>query len=291
MGRKYPKISARRYTQLITAVLYNCNFKGFAKGNLFTGSTKGICVPGLNCYSCPGAVTACPLGSLQSGLASSKYRIPYYVIGTLLLFGILLGRLICGFLCPFGFLQELLHKIPVPKIKKSRFTRILSYLKYVILLVFAIAIPLVKLFPGFCKYICPAGTLEGAVPLIIADEGLRENLGFLFSWKVFILAATLLICMFCYRAFCRFICPLGAFYSLFNPISVFGVKVDENKCTHCNACVKNCRMDVHRISDHECIQCGECMKDCEVKAISFGYKGPGASADKKQGSRKGSPTS
>ncbi|MBR4909907.1 MAG: 4Fe-4S binding protein [Clostridia bacterium] len=262
----------RRYTQLLTAVLYNANLGGFITGKIYKGDTKGVCVPGLNCYSCPGAIGACPLGSLQSGLLSSKYRIPYYILGTLLLFGLLLGRLICGFLCPFGFLQELLHKIPTKKIKKCRATRILSKLKYAILVGFVIVIPLFKLAPGFCKYICPAGTLEGGIPLAITNETLRSMLGFLFSWKTFVLALTLLICVFCYRAFCRFICPLGALYSLFNPISFFGIKVDAAKCTRCNACVKACKMDVKKVCDGECIQCGECIKSCPQNAISYGVK-------------------
>ena len=268
-------LSARRYTQLIAAVLYNCNIKGFAQGKIFKGATKGLCVPGLNCYSCPGAVAACPLGSLQSALAASKYRFPYYVLGTLLLFGLLFGRLICGFLCPFGLLQELLHKIPGKKIKKSRVTRALSRLKYIILAVFVVGIPLVKLSPAFCKYICPAGTLEGGIPLVIKNEQLRAMLGFLFSWKVFVLAAVLLLCIFCYRAFCRFLCPLGAIYSFFQPVSFFGIKVDANKCTGCGACVRKCKMDVKKVCDGECIQCGECVACCPENAISYGYKGPG----------------
>ena len=271
--RKFPWLSFRRYTQLIAAVLYNCNIPGFAEGKIYKGDTKGICVPGLNCYSCPGAVGACPLGSLQAGLLSSKYgSFPYYVLGTLLLFCLLFGRLICGFLCPFGLLQELIYKIPTKKIKKNKVTRILSKLKYVILVAFVIVIPLVKGLPGFCKYICPDGTLLGGIPLVIMNEQLRDGLGFLFSWKVFVLAATLLLCIFCYRAFCRFICPLGAIYSLFNPISFFGIKVDRHKCTNCGACVKACKMDVKKVCDGECIQCGECKKHCPHNAISYGVK-------------------
>lgn len=272
--KKRPKLSFRRYTQLIAAVLYNCNLGGFVTGKIYKGATKGVCVPGLNCYSCPGAVAACPLGSLQSGLLSSRYKIPFYTLGTLLIFGILFGRLICGFLCPFGLLQELLYKIPTKKIKKNKVTRILSKLKYVILIAFVVIIPVVKLTPAFCKYICPAGTLEGGIPMVITNAPLREMLGFLFSWKVFVLAATLLVCVFCYRAFCRFICPLGALYSLFNPVSFFGIRVDENKCTRCGACVRACKTDVRRVCDGECIQCGECMKRCPENAISYGVKLP-----------------
>lgn len=261
--------SVRRYVQLMAAVLYNCNFKGFREGRIFKGDTKGICVPGLNCYSCPGAVGACPLGSLQSGLLSSWTKFPYYVLGTLMLFGILLGRLVCGFLCPFGFLQELLYMIPTPKIKKNKVTRVLSKLKYVILVAFVIIIPLVKFAPGFCKYICPAGTLEAGIPLVLGNEMLRETIGFIFSWKVFVLCATLLLCIFCFRGFCKFLCPLGAIYSFFNPVAFFGFRVDESKCTHCQACVRACRMDVKKVGDTECIQCGECRKKCPEGAIRF----------------------
>ena len=274
MKKGFPKISFRRYTQLIAAVLYNCNFKGFIDSSIYKGETKGVCVPGLNCYSCPGAVGACPLGSLQSALLSSKYKFPYYVLGTLLLFGLLFGRLICGFLCPFGLIQELLYLIPTPKIKKNKVTRVLSKLKYVILAVFAVAVPLIWLMPGFCKFICPAGTLEGGIPLVIGNEQLQSSIGFLFYWKISLLVVFLILCVFCYRTFCRFICPLGAIYSFFNPVSFFGVKVDMKKCTNCNACVKCCKMDVKKVCDGECIQCGECIRKCPEKAISFGYKGP-----------------
>lgn len=266
------KIGKRRYTQLIVAVLYNCNIKGFMTGNIYQGAVKGVCVPGLNCYSCPGAVASCPLGSLQSGLLSSKYKFPYYVLGTLILFGLILGRFICGFLCPFGLLQELIYKLPLPKIRKNRFTRILSYMKYVILVVFVILIPLIKLVPGFCKYICPAGTIEAGIPLVSANQELQSLVGFLFSWKIFVLAAVLLICSLCYRSFCRFVCPLGAAYSFFAPVSVVGIRVDTEKCINCSKCVDNCLMDVHKVGDRECIHCGSCAGHCPVDAISFGTK-------------------
>lgn len=274
MKANHFKRFARRYIQLLAAVLYNCNFKGFATGNIWQGSTKGLCAPGLNCYSCPGAVAACPLGSLQTALLSSKYKFPYYVLGTLLLLGLLLGRLICGFLCPFGFLQELLHKIPTPKLQKSRVTRALSLLKYVILLVFVIAMPLIALVPGFCEYICPAGTLEAGIPLTLLQERLRALTGVLFTWKVALLVLILVGCILCYRAFCRFLCPLGAIYSFFNPVSFFGIRVDRSKCIHCDACVRHCKMDVKKVCDRECIQCGECIASCPVDAIHYGVGRP-----------------
>lgn len=154
----------RRLIQLYTALLYNAHVKGFIKGDIYTGSSKMLCVPGFNCYSCPGAVGACPLGALQNAVASSGSRAPTYVLGILLLYGLILGRTICGFLCPVGLMQELLHKIPTPKVPKGRLTRAFSWVKYVILVVFVIGIPLWYAsqrypLPAFCKYICPAGTL------------------------------------------------------------------------------------------------------------------------------------
>jgi len=257
----------RRLTQVVTAVLYNCNITGFAEGKIYKGNTKQACVPGLNCYSCPGAIGSCPIGSLQSQLVASKLRFPYYVLGLMLLFGILLGRFICGFMCPFGLIQELLYKIPTPKLKKNSATTILSYLKYVILIVFVVLIPIIFHLPGFCKYICPAGTLEGGIVIGLLDHSIRKLFGKLFAWKLGVLIIILISSVFCFRVFCRFICPLGAFYSLFNRVALFKMVVDEHKCVNCGACKSFCKMDIGKVGDRECIQCGECREVCHACAI------------------------
>ena len=267
----------RKLVQLYSAVLYNAYAKGFIKGEIYTGSAKMVCVPGFNCYSCPAAVGACPLGSLQNALAASGNRTGFYVFGILMLWGLMLGRTICGWLCPLGLIQELLHKIPTPKIKKSSVTHVLTYLKYVMLAVFAVAVPLWfglkqgKAVPGFCKYICPAGTLEGAVGLLSnpGNSDLFGLLGIFFTRKFVIMMIIGLACVFCYRSFCRFLCPLGAIYGMFNRLAVTGVKVDADRCTHCGACAMNCRMDVRHVGDRECINCAQCMDVCRQGAISM----------------------
>lgn len=153
----------------------------------------------------------------------------------MILFGLLLGRVICGWLCPFGLIQELLYKIPSPKLVKNNATRTLTKLKYIIGLLFVIILPLVFFYavgvgaPAFCKYICPAGTLEAAVPLLSTNPFLKQNLGLLFNWKLFLLIVTIIASIVIYRPFCRFICPLGAFYNLFNKLSYFGIQVDAAK--------------------------------------------------------------
>ena len=292
--------SKRRLIQVYAALLYNAHIRGFIQGIIYTGKTKIACVPGFNCYSCPGAVGSCPLGALQNALAYSGKTVPFYIFGILILYGIILGRTICGFLCPLGLIQELLHKIPTPKIPKNSITRALSYLKYIILAVFVCGITLWyglahdTTIPGFCKYICPAGTFEGAAALLANPANAEDfgMLGILFTRKFIIMLLTALFCIFCYRAFCRFICPLGAIYSLFGKFSIIGVKVDKTRCSGCGACVSCCGMDVRKVGDRECINCGKCMEVCTQKAISikagsFTLKAPeGGCADDRPGAEK-----
>ena len=269
--------SRRRLIQLYSALLHNAHLRGFVEGEIYQGAGKSACVPGLNCYSCPAAVGACPLGALQNALGAAGHRAPWYVLGMLLLFGAVLGRTVCGWLCPLGLMQELLHKIPTFKLGKSRVTRLLSCLKYLLLLVFVLALPLWYglrhglPMPAFCKYICPAGTLEGTLGLL-AHPGNRELmglLGILFTRKFVILVAIGLACVFCYRSFCRFLCPLGALYGLFNRLCLVGVRVDAGRCNGCGACVRHCGMDVKQVGDRECIHCAACAAVCPQKAISL----------------------
>ena len=268
----------RRIIQLYAALLHNAYIKGFVKGEIFEGASKYVCAPGLNCYSCPGAIGACPLGSLQNALAESKTKIPTYILGIILLYSIILGRTICGYLCPVGLIQELLYKIKTPKLKKSKFTRILSYFKYILLGVLVIGIPLIYglqakniPLPGFCKYICPAGTFEGAIFLLSHPNNTDffGMLGHLFTWKFCLLIIFVVASIFIFRFFCRFFCPLGAIYGLFNKLAILGVKVDDYKCDHCNVCITHCKMDVKKVGDHECIQCGECINKCHTNAIKW----------------------
>ena len=262
----------RGWIQAVATLLTNIHLPNFLNGSLNRGKEKYACVPGLNCYSCPGAAGSCPIGAFQAVVGSSKFKFSYYVTGILILLGVLLGRFICGFLCPFGWFQELLHKIPSPKLSTQKL-KPLRYLKYGILLVMVILLPMVVINelgmgdPFFCKYLCPQGVLEGAIPLSITNEGIRTALGTLFSWKAFVLLAVILGSVFFYRPFCKWLCPLGAFYALLN-------RVDKDKCVSCGACAKACKMDVDvtRQPNHaECIRCGMCMKSCPTHAICYRY--------------------
>ena len=277
--------------QALATLATNANLKGFFEGKIYTGNTKVACVPGLNCYSCPGAVGSCPIGSLQAVIGSKKFSISYYVFGIMILIGALLGRLVCGLLCPFGFVQDLLYKIPTPKFKiPEKIDRPLRYLKYAILLVFVILLPmfLTNQFglgaPYFCKLICPAGTLGGALPLLATNEGLRATIGFLFFWKLSILIVIVALSIFTYRPFCKYICPLGAFYSFFNKIRFYKMEFVQDKCVNCGLCEKSCKMDINvraNPNSLECIRCGACTAACRHDALVMTYAGFGKKKEDK----------
>ena len=272
------KPTKRRIIQLYAALLTNANLKGFGSGQIYKGKVKFACVPGMNCYSCPAAGGSCPLGALQNALNATNTKLPYYIIGILLLYGFLFGRWICGFLCPFGLIQDLLYKIKTPKLKKSRFTRVASYFKYILLVVLVIIVPMLyagkMALPGFCKYVCPSGTLLGAGGLLSNPKNAKDlgMLGPLFTWKFILLMGFLVGMVFIYRFFCRFFCPLGAIYGLFNKISWLGMDLNKSKCVECGLCIGECLMDVKKVGDHECISCGRCVNVCPTNAIT--YKGP-----------------
>ena len=270
------KPSKRKIIQLYSALLFNANLKGFKTGVIYQGNVKNLCCPGINCYSCPGANTACPLGSLQNAMTSTDKSTIFYILGIILLYGLLAGRWICGWLCPFGLIQELLYKIKTPKVRKSKITRALSYFKYVVLVFFVFIIPILYSLrntpvPAFCKYICPAGTLEGAMGLLSnkVNESSLRMLGPIFTWKFLLMVSIIVGCVFIFRLFCRFLCPLGLLYGFFNKISIFGIKLDKPKCVDCGKCISKCKMDIRHVGDVECISCGECIDVCPTKAISF----------------------
>ncbi len=276
------KTNIRHVVQIAFTAITNGYIIGFINGKIFQGNLKMVCVPGLNCYSCPGALGACPIGSLQAVLSKRDNYISYYVLGFLILFGVTMGRFVCGFLCPFGLVQDFLHKIKLPKLKvPEKIDKHLRKLKYAILILFVVLMPLFltdEFGLGsvyYCKWICPSGTLFGGIPLISANPNLQEMLGALFSFKLFILIAIILLSIAIYRPFCKYICPLGAFYAMFNKISMYKMHYDISKCVNCNACNKACKMNVkvtENINSTECIRCGDCKSSCKFGAITSKFE-------------------
>ncbi|MDH5299161.1 MAG: 4Fe-4S binding protein [Desulfobulbaceae bacterium] len=273
----------RKWVQIVAGFLMNGYWLFPWSRNIYQGPLKVFCAPGLNCYSCPAATTYCPIGSLQHFMAglrfsldAGQYYFGLYVVGSMGLLGGFFGRMICGWACPFGFFQELLHKIPSPKFAIPSGLR---YLKYAILLLFVILLPLLALdefgagSPWFCKYLCPAGTVEAGLPLLLLRPELRETIGFLFYSKFAIMVAFIVWAVLASRPFCRVACPLGAFYALFGRVRVVKLRLDPHRCTNCGACHRVCPMGVkfnESPDDTECIACLACMeRGCQFGAISL----------------------
>ena len=268
-------IKHRKLIQILSLLIYNADVKNWFTGNISRSALKNVCVPGLNCYSCPGAISSCPLGAIQNTLASGKA--PILITGLLLLFGTLFGRAICAFLCPVGFIQELIYKIPSPKIPKTKkietVSQKLQKTKYIVLIL-TLALPLLFYFingfasPYFCQFLCPAGTVEAGWPLVLLQKGLSDSIGFLFKWKTAIAILFIIWSVFSFRPFCKYFCPLGAIYSFFNKVAIFGIKVDYTKCTNCKKCTKDCKMNPKAVNSTECIRCGKCISQCDFAALN-----------------------
>ena len=278
----------RKLIQIAAFGFTNCHAGNFITGKLYNGKFKEFCTPGLNCYSCPAATVSCPIGSLLAVTGRADLKVSFYVWGFLLAIGAVLGRAVCGFLCPFGLIQDLLGAIPV---RKFRLPKILTYVKYAVLALMVIIIPTVLIIatghaaPLYCKYICPAGMLEGAIPLLLTHETLRDSAGVLFWVKLAILLAVIAGSVFVRRFFCKIGCPLGAIYGLLNKVSLYHLTVDRDKCIDCGKCAGCCPMDVDPVKaprSAECIRCGACKAVCPKGAITIGF-GSGRKTAKREG--------
>lgn len=279
MEKKKRRFSFRLAVQLAFTAISNGYAAGFLNGKIYQGPLKQICLPGLNCYSCPGALGSCPIGALQAVISSRNFSVSYYVLGFLMAVGALGGRVVCGFLCPFGLFQDLLHRIPLPKGWKKRSLpgeRAAGYLRYGILLIFVILLPMLAVNiigqgdPWFCKYICPSGTLMGGVPLVLLGQGFRDAAGSLFGWKMLILLSFVVFSIVYYRPFCRFLCPLGAIYGLANPVSLYRYRMIQERCTRCGKCKLVCPLGIDPMktpNSPQCIRCGACVRACPHKAL------------------------
>ena len=273
--RQYTK---RFIIQAISTALANGNLPGWLTGRLYRGPIKTVCVPGLNCYSCPGALGACPVGSWQSSMSGVAPKFPLYVLGLLLLFALAFGRMICGWLCPFGLVQDLLHRVPVPKFGKKPWMRSLTRFRWAMLALAGAGAYLAYLGAGvgkplFCAYVCPAA---------LRPE-LFSATGWLTVWKGALLAVLLVAMTAVYRPFCRFLCPLGLWYGFWNRLALFGVTVEEEKCVHCGRCAAVCPMDAEMAGDAHCISCGRCVNVCPTAAISFRKLGVGEKDQETEG--------
>ena len=228
---------------------------------------KAIPCWGMNCYACPVASFSCPIGTLQhfSGLR----QIPFYALGVLSLAGAIAGRWSCGWLCPFGFFQDLMYKIKVPKWRLR--TGKAGWLRYAFLIGLVFIIPYLTGEPWFTK-LCPVGTLQGGIPQVLLRPELAAQTGWFYWLKIGILLFFLAWMVLTKRPFCRYVCPLGAFWSPFNRVSAVKLSVDQGKCTRCNRCQAVCPVDIgiyESPNADQCIRCLACISECPQNAIAL----------------------
>jgi polyferredoxin len=266
----------RRVTvQILFFFVQNPFIGNFFRGRIHQGQSKKFCTPGLNCYSCPAALTSCPIGALQLFFAGVKFSMTLFVTGFLLCVGTVFGRFICGYVCPMGLLQDLLYKIKTPKLRLK--LGLARYVKYAVLALLVIILPhfirheLSGLgSPWFCAYVCPVGTIFGATPLIAANEFLQAVLGWRFVLKAAIAGIIIVSSLFVFRIFCRVLCPLGAIYALFNRFAIVRMKCDKDKCVSCGKCRSACHIQIDPVkqpNSPECVRCRGCVGSCNTGAL------------------------
>jgi polyferredoxin len=223
-------------------------------------------IPGcvFHCYACPLAAVACPIGIL--GQFAALHLIPLLALGVLVTVGALVGSAVCGWACPFGFMQDLLARIPTPKFDLPAWLGVGRYLS-LILLVLAVPFLLgVEHFLFFCN-VCPAGALEGA----LGQSIYRGQLFIPNTLKLTVTGLVLALALFTYRPWCRVLCPLGGIFALFNRVSFLYLRFRAPKCTECNLCRSRCDYGVkidQSINNTACVRCLECTA-CPAITVSL----------------------
>jgi len=227
---------------------------------------------------------------------------PALTIGLTILISIVFGRAACGWLCPFGFIQDLLRALPVKKVRVSHPTnKGLAEIKYyallftiVIVSLFALAKiynirDLLRVLGDFGKApyttLSPSSTLFGLIPVMIVERRFIElgdhvweifTLNRLFWFRIGILAFAIIISIYVPRAWCRWFCPIGAFQAIFSKYSLLGIGRKPAKCLgeKCRICERACPMNIRildepwqKIRNRECINCLLCKAACPEGAI------------------------
>ncbi|MCP4714111.1 MAG: 4Fe-4S binding protein [Deltaproteobacteria bacterium] len=270
--------------QLAALFFINGHFHVFKTGTIYQGRLKSFCIPVLNCYSCPMALYACPLGSLQFFVMTG--RVPLYVLSLLLLVGMSAGRMTCGLLCPFGYVQDLLFKLGSVRVELPQR---LTYIKYAILFLVVFGLSAWFGLPAFCK-VCPLAVLEAGIPLVLMDSDVYQRLfeyesgnftGWLFVFKIVVLLGIIILTFNIKRPFCRVLCPLGAFFGLCNRHSITCLRVDQELCNNCQLCARKCPVDLNISENPESAECLRCMRctfcdavTADTRLLTFSLQNP-----------------
>ena len=261
----------RRFYQIITGFLANAPLFNLFTLKLYTGKLKSIPIPIMNCYACPASLYSCPIGTLSHFMVITK--IPLITLGIIGAVASSFGRWICGWACPFGLIQDLIFKLPSAKFELPK---PFVYLKYILLALLVLILPYMFKEHYFCM-ICPTGTLEAGILWVGFNSMITNMAGTFFLFKMSLLSLFLYGSAVIKRPFCRYVCPLGALFSLFNRFSIVDFKVDREKCIECNLCRKSCPVN-HPIYENPnspaCLRCLNYIRICPAVKLNTFLKYP-----------------
>ena len=234
----------------------------------------------LQCSNCVLSSLTCPLILIQRGavmLSMGMFgMMSAKILGSiaaalaiLILFGALFGTWACGWLCPFGFIQDLLAKIPT---KKFRLPGWIGNFRIPIFIGVVFAAPYLTRSLFFCD-LCPSGTLNrlwqqaADIPLFFkTPEGVMATASLVLGGGV------ILASLFIQRPFCSLLCPIGGIHGLFNKISGIYLKVNHDKCVDCNRCQEVCPQGINPAetpAHSQCSRCLECTKACKFISLDI----------------------
>jgi ferredoxin-type protein NapH len=232
---------------------------------------------------------------------------PWLPLAAFVLVAVFLGRATCSWVCPYGFVQDILSYF------RRRHTEVslrthgqMVYIKYMVLatvvlicaimggsLVSGVGQSYRKALGAFGEapfnFLSPADTLFAILPKMVLDFryalveqsvntilGGVSSLALLFWARLVVLAAVIVLAVYVPRSWCRYFCPHGALLALLNRFSFLGLKREAISCTKatCRECVKVCPMKVpilehpwEKFADPECIYCLKCVDACSTRAI------------------------
>lgn len=222
----------------------------------------------------------CPFGAIESLYSNVVHGTfvwkitfsSYILLFAVIVIGIIFGKGFCGWICPFGSLQEWIRMLgaKLTKRKKSLLPAAVDekmrYLKYGVVLL--ILIP---------TYITGRMVFENYDPFV-AFFHFGKNITRHLMPGYIILGVVIVFSLFIGRFWCRYFCPLGAVLGLINKISLFKIKRDSGTCTDCGLCDRKCPVDIplanrDKIKSAECIACLESEQACPEKGALLAYSG------------------
>jgi len=285
----------RIISQFVFFLLFNAVLFGF--------EALPLLLPVLQSLGAPSKTVGDAFAAMQYMLYQTTF--PWLPLASFLIIAVLLGRMLCGWVCPFGFIQDILGYIKRKHTEISpRTHKDMIYIKYGILgivLLISITISVTTLMGIGRSYknalgvfaqapfnaLSPHDTLFAMLP-IMTYNAFSAGLSFqdillgigtlspLFWVRLAILALVIVFVIFTPRSWCKYFCPVGAIMALLNYFSFLGLKRDVVHCTKesCHSCVEACPMKVpildlpwEKFTHPECIYCLECVDACKTKAL------------------------